>query len=469
MFTKLSSEQALNQKILLDNLFIIEYMPYAPEGYVKVYLYGLSQACHNIEADNSAANMAKRLNMDENTVMEAYSYWQEQGLVNILSTSPVSVEYLPVRRERPLKKFSKEKYKTFNDQLHAMLPDRMVLPSEYNEYYSIMENMHIDADAMLAIIAYCVRYKGKDIGYPYVLAVARNLAHDGYTSYEGVTAKLDEFDMNSDEISTIMRALGLRRSSDINDRRLYDKWIKSLGFLPETVVKTAKLIKKGNMEKLDGLLTRMYERHALSYGEIEAYLSERDALFALAKEITRRIGVYYEQLDYFIETYVLKWRGYGFDSDTLTEIASYCFKHSVRTAEGMDAIIEKYFKMGLTTPDAINEYLFENGRTDGKIKDVLMKAGIRRNVTDWDRSYYKTWTEEWKMPEDVIAYAAEKSFNKGGTAYVNSLLSMYNSKNARTLEEVKRLPAQTKSSTVVTKKSADELNAILFSLSEDEL
>jgi len=468
MTIKLSSEQALFQKILLDNLFIIEYMPYAPEGYVKVYLYGLSLACSS-SSENSASIMARRLNMDENEICEAYCYWQEQGLVNVVSTDPVSVEYLPVRREKPIKKFSKEKYKSFNDQLHAMLPERMILPNEYNEYYSIMENLHIDVDAMLAIIAYCVRYKGKDIGYPYVLAVARNLAHEGYTSYEGVTARLDAFDLNSGEIATVMKAMGSRRTPDINDRRLYEKWTKNLGFLPETVVKTAKLIKKGGMEKLDALLTRMYEKHAMSYGEIESYIAERDSLFALAKEITRRLGVYYENLDYFIETYIIKWKGFGFDELTLQEISAYCFKRSIRTAEGMDSLVEKYFKMGLTSLATINEYLSALESLDEKIKDVLEKSGTKRNVTDWDRNYFRTWTQSWSMPFEVILYAAEKAMGKGGMAYLNSLLSHYNSKNAHTLDEVKKISYEQKTTTVVTRKSADEINALLFSLKDDEL
>ena len=468
MTIKLSSEQALFQKILLDNLFIIEYMPYAPEGYVKVYLYGLSLACSG-SAENSASIMARRLNMDENEICEAYYYWQEQGLVNILSTDPVSVEYLPVKREKPIKKFSKEKYKSFNDQLHAMLPDRMILPNEYNEYYSIMENLHIDVDAMLAIIAYCVRYKGKDIGYPYVLAVARNLAHEGYTSYEGVTQKLEAFDMNSGEIATVMKAMGSRRTADINDRRLYEKWTKNLGFLPETIVKTAKLIKKGGMEKLDALLTNMYEKHAMSYSEIESYIAERDSLFAIAKEITRRLGVYYENLDYFIETYIIKWKSFGFDAHTLEEISAYCFKHSIRTAEGMDGVIERYFKMGITSLSAINEYLTTLQSLDEKIKDVLEKSGAKRNVTDWDRNYFRTWTQSWNMPFDVILYAAEKAMGKGGISYLNALLSHYNSKNAHTLDEVKKISFEQKNTSVITRKSADEINAILFSLKDDEL
>lgn len=469
MFTKLSSEQALNQTITLENLFINEFMPFAPEGYVKVYLLGLSMACCSDGGDNSPQSMAKKLNLELSTVMEAFNYWQEQGLVNITLTEPPVIEYLPVKRERFRQKFNKGKYKAFNEQLHAMLPDRMILPAEYNEYYSLMENMHIDAEAMLAIIAYCVRYKGKDIGYPYILAVARNLAHDGITSFEGVNAKLSEFDMNASEITAVIRAMGSRRAADINDRRLYDKWTKNLEFTPDTIVKVAKLLKKGSVEKLDGLLTKMYEKHMLSYAEIEDYLNSRDALFALAKEITRRLGVYYEQLDYFIESYVLKWRGYGFGDDILIEIAAYCFKHSVRTAEGMDAIIERYYKMGLTSLDAVNSYLSELALVDDKIKGILSKAGISRNVSDWDRKYYATWSTDWKMPDEVIEYAATKAFGKGGMAYVNSLLASYNGKNAHTLSEVQKLTPDIKTNTVITRKTAEELNAMLFDLKDEEI
>ena len=470
MFTKLSSEQALNQKILIDNIFIVEYMPFAPENYVKVYLYGLSQASHNIEADNSLERVARRLNMETAAVMEAYSYWQEQGLVNILMTEPVSVEYLPVKRERPLRKFSKEKYKPFNDQLHAMLPSRIILPAEYNEYYSIMEAMHIDAEAMLAIIAYCVRLKGADISCAYILAVARNLAYDGYTSYEGVSEKLSEFELYSGDIAAVLKALGSRKTVDLNDKRLYAKWTKSLGFTADTIIKTAALLKKGGMEKLDGLLTSMYEKHAFSFSEISDYLSRRDKLFELAKEITRRIGVYYEQLDFFIETYVLKWQGYGYDGETLIYIAGICFSRSIRTVEGMDGLIAKFYRQGLLSKEAIDAGINLEKARDAKIKAVLAAAGNQRRVSDWDRDYYDTWTEGWHMPDDVILYAAKLAAGKGNVmSYVNNVLSDYNRRGVRLLSEAQKLAPPKKTNTVITAKSADELNKMLANINPEDI
>ena len=39
-FTRLSSELTAKTGIELDNVFILELMPFAPESYTKVYIYG---------------------------------------------------------------------------------------------------------------------------------------------------------------------------------------------------------------------------------------------------------------------------------------------------------------------------------------------------------------------------------------------------------------------------------------------
>ena len=44
MYAKLSKEITSEAKIQVDNAFFTDFMPFAPENYVKVYLYGLSLA-----------------------------------------------------------------------------------------------------------------------------------------------------------------------------------------------------------------------------------------------------------------------------------------------------------------------------------------------------------------------------------------------------------------------------------------
>lgn len=470
MFTKLSREKNLMRNIELDNLFVTEYMPYAPENFVKVYIAGLSLA-HT--PDNSIDELSILLGVEKAVIMEAFLYWAEQGIINVLPADPPEIEYLEVKPlSAQVKKFSKAKYESFNNQLSAMLQKRAILPSEYNEYYSIMEVLHIDVDAMLAIIAYCVRLKGESIGYPYILAVARNLAHQGATSFERVSEKLNELALYERELSAILKALGSKKSPDHNDSQLYIKWTKTLGFTPEVIISVAKAIKKGGMERLDSKLSKYYENHVFSLQEIQDYNDNRDKLFALTKEINRILGIYIEQLDYTIETYVSRWLSFGFSHDTLILIAKYCYAHDMRTLSVMDETVKRFYKQGLLTESAINSFISEAISIDEDIKRLLSKAGVTRNVNSWDRDFYRTWTYSWKMPMDVIEYAASLASGKGNaTAYINSILASWHERNVDSVEQAKKCSASepNQKNTVVTAKSADELNALFAHLNPEDI
>lgn len=476
MQAKLSREIIENEKLRIDNAFVTDFMPFAPENYVKVYLYGLKLACFGGVGDIEA-EIAGKLNLEPGLVSEAFSYWANEGLVNILSTSPVAVEYLAVnKRTLALRKFSKTKYKDFNDQLHAMLPSRNILPNEYNEYYSIMEAMHIEPEAMLAIIAYCIRLKGQDVGYPYILAVARNLARQGCLTYDRVNEQLSEFDLYDKDVAAVLHSLGSKKAPAIEDKRMFAKWTKTLGFPTETVVQVAKSVKRGGMDRLDALLVKYYENHLFSMAEIDEFNRNRDRLYSLTKEINKRIGVYYEQLDFIIETYVTKWLGYGFTDETLLTIAEYCFRCNIRTLEGYNATVEKFYKQGLITADDIGEFLGEAVRRDADIREALEKAGVTRPVTSRDRDSYRTWTYSWKMDRDVVLYAASLAAgNASPVSYMNAILGGWHNAGVTSLEGAKKFGATRASAaretaaTVTKTYTSEQLNAMFDSLNNEDL
>lgn len=476
MQAKLSREIIENEKLRIDNAFVTDFMPFAPENYVKVYLYGLKLACFGGVGDIEA-EIAGKLNLEPGLVSEAFSYWANEGLVNILSTSPVAVEYLAVNKGTlALRKFSKTKYKDFNDQLHAMLPSRNILPNEYNEYYSIMEAMHIEPEAMLAIIAYCIRLKGQDVGYPYILAVARNLARQGCLTYDRVNEQLSEFDLYDKDVAAVLHSLGSKKAPAIEDKRMFAKWTKTLGFPTETVVQVAKSVKRGGMDRLDALLVKYYENHLFSMAEIDEFNRNRDRLYSLTKEINKRIGVYYEQLDFIIETYVTRWLGYGFTDETLLTIAEYCFRCNIRTLEGYNATVEKFYKQGLITADDIGEFLGEAVRRDADIREALEKAGVTRPVTSRDRDSYRTWTYSWKMDRDVVLYAASLAAgNASPVSYMNAILGGWHNAGVTSLEGAKKFGATRASAaretaaTVTKTYTSEQLNAMFDSLNNEDL
>ena len=476
MQAKLSREIIENEKLRIDNAFVTDFMPFAPENYVKVYLYGLKLACFGGVGDIET-EIAGKLNLEPGLVSEAFSYWANEGLVNILSTSPVAVEYLAVNKGTlALRKFSKTKYKDFNDQLHAMLPSRNILPNEYNEYYSIMEAMHIEPEAMLAIIAYCIRLKGQDVGYPYILAVARNLARQGCLTYDRVNEQLSEFDLYDKDVAAVLHSLGSKKAPAIEDKRMFVKWTKTLGFPTETVVQVAKSVKRGGMDRLDALLVKYYENHLFSMAEIDEFNRNRDRLYSLTKEINKRIGVYYEQLDFIIETYVTRWLGYGFTDETLLTIAEYCFRCNIRTLEGYNATVEKFYKQGLITADDIGEFLGEAVRRDADIRETLEKAGVTRPVTSRDRDSYRTWTYSWKMDRDVVLYAASLAAgNASPVSYMNAILGGWHNAGVTSLEGAKKFGATRASAaretaaTVTKTYTSEQLNAMFDSLNNEDL
>ncbi|MGN0297910.1 MAG: DnaD domain protein [Lachnospiraceae bacterium] len=78
---KLSSH-IITDAVLLPAAFIEQYMPTAPGDYVKVYLYLLRQIT-SPTAGFSLKYMAKFLNIEENDVMRALSYWEKQSLIQV--------------------------------------------------------------------------------------------------------------------------------------------------------------------------------------------------------------------------------------------------------------------------------------------------------------------------------------------------------------------------------------------------
>ena len=172
--------------------------------------------------------------------------------------------------------------------------------------------------------------------------------------------------------------------------------------------------------------------------EIENFEKDKKELYSLAKEITKALGLYYDNLEVVVENYILKWINMGFDKNLLLQIAEFCFKTSIRTLEGMNTTISKFYKLGLVTSTAFDEYMNGILREDNAIKTILEQLNITRNVNYIDRANYKTWINDWKIPEELLAYAVQISKDKDNPfKYLTKVLADYHEKGIKTIEEAK--------------------------------
>lgn len=479
-----SSALAMDNSTLIDNAFINEFMPNATGNAIKVYLYGLTLCSSPYSRDNEIDSMANVLGITIDEIIDAFSYWQEMGILQIITTDPITVQYLPVKMHSGRGKTQvKEKYTDFNKQAQTILSGRMIRPNEFNEYYNLIETYHFEPEALLMIIKYCAKLKNNSINYPYILTVANSFEKEGIKTTAALEEKLIEQEQACASLSAVLSALGIKREADLDERNLYIKWTKVFGFTEGTIVEVAKTLKKrGGMHKLDELITKFYEQKLFTMQEISSYSSNKEKMFDIARLVTKNIGVYYQNLENVVETYIADWLNKGYDEESLLLIAKYCFKQSVRTLEGMNTIILKFFKLGLINIDSINEYLENVIATENIIKDILDKIGLVRAVSAYDRDLYKTWTEVWNLSLDVIMLACESAKGKvQPIVYLNKLLSQFHNKNIRTIEEAKsEIENFNKTSTYSNKQSTEvykstreytneQLNALFDSLDDIEV
>jgi DnaD/phage-associated family protein len=446
---------------------------------VKVYLYGLYQCAQPENLGNSLEHFAKVLNLAPSDVESAFYYWQEQGLIQILEKEPFEVVYLPIKENLgKLKKFDEKKYGSFNIELQELIIGRMITPTEYKEYYELMESFHIEPAAVLMIVKYATSLQGGSVGYKYITTIIKNWAYEGILTTHSVEQKLMELEQRSGNILETLKALGLKRGATFEERNLFLKWTKDFGFLLEDIIRVAKTLKrKGGFFKLDTLLTKYYELKLFSYSEIEHYEQEKEGLFDLAKQIARTIGVYYENLSMVVETYIADWLKKGYDHETLILVANYCFRKNIRTLEGMDATIKKFYSRGLVSSEGITEYLHQKLALDKQIAEILNACGLHRKVITNDRENFALWTNTWGFSNELILYAASLSVGKlNPVSYLHKILSNWHEQNIKTLEDAKKTTTveqkqpKTLAPTFQTRSySSEEMNALFDNLDEVDI
>lgn len=482
MLCSYSSKLSLDGYTVIDNKFLNEFLPQATGDDVKVFLFGLGLCSNPNTEENNLDTISRVLSITEQQVIASFKYWQEVGLLQIVSDNPFEVKYLPVRSNSgSMKLRNKEKYADFNKQMQQVITERMITPVEFNEYYSLIEVYHFEPEAVVLIAKYCTTFKSRAIGYPYILAVARSFAAEGLKTYAAVEAKFLEQEQNSKEIKQVLSALGIRREADLDERNQYVKWLQNYGYAQGTIVQVAKTLgKRGGMAKLDEVLTKCYEQKLITFEEIEHSFSERNNMLAIAQKVATNLGLYYQSYEAVVDTYVVDWVNKGYDADTLSLLSTYCLRQNVRTFEGFDTTIQKLYKLGLVSLASIEQYISGVLETDSKVKEVLDKLGLLRGTTSYDRDCYRMWTENWGFTQPQILMVAQACKGKASPMpYINKVLANFHDEGITSDDKIKEKLqnfdknnekiANNKDFSDVRSYSKEQLSAVFDSLDDIEI
>jgi DnaD/phage-associated family protein len=444
-FCKFSSQSVISNKTEIDNIFINDFLPYAPENAVKVYLYGLYK-CNNANAyDNSLESFSKVLKIPEEEILEIYEYWESEGLIQVLNTLPIEIRYMPIKNVvANTKKFNTSKYGDFNSKAQEIIEGRMISPNEYSEYYDTLETFHIEPEALLMVMKYCVNLKGANVGYNYILTVAKNWAYDNVRTVADVEDRLISYEQYSDNVKLLLKAMGLKKVGGIEEKEMYLKWTKELDFSFDTIIAVVNLFKKPTIKmtftNLDEKLLKYYEMKLMTIEEITEFEKNKTQMYDTAKKIAKALGLYYENYDSIVETYISKWLTLGFSEEAIENIAKYCFKNSLRRFEDMNNVILKFYKLGLLSIQSLQQYFTDILSEDEKIKELLLQLGAdNRSVNSYDRDFYKNWTNNWGISSELIFYGASLAAGKAQPMrYLNGILAKWHQNKVETIEDAKK-------------------------------
>lgn len=430
-FCSFSKDFDGNAHVTVANKFITKYLPEADGFAVKVYLYGL-YLCQNTTGDFSLASMAEVLRSTQEKIADAFTFWEDYDLVQIVSRSPFAVQYLPVQSTsgRP-KKIKYEQYADFNKELQRKMQrvGKFIGAGEYLKYMRFMEETSIQPQALLLVAEYCINKQGENVAPAYIFNKARKLLQDGNETYEQVERALSGYNSNERDLTQILTLLGsYRKTPDESDFSCYRKWTETLGFSKEGILETAKRMKRGSMQTLELTLEDLYERGLKEPEEIGAFLTEREVLTALTLRIGKKLGVKVSNPAPYIDEYVEKWTAYGFEDTSLWDIALFCLKTDRGNFESMHTVVEKLYKNGVVTKDGVKSLLKEKNDDLKLFAKIQEQCGAIRK-TPTNVSMLATW-KSWGFGENMILEAANRScLSANPIPYMNKILSDWKQAN----------------------------------------
>ena len=439
-FCSFSKDCDGNSYVTVENKFITKYLPEADGFAVKVYLYGL-YLCKNASDDFGLKAMAEVLKCSESQIEEAFAFWEEYDLVQVVSKLPFAVQYLPVKATvgKP-KKVRYEQYADFNKELQRKMQriGKFVSAGDYLKYMRFLDENPMQPQALLLIAEYCINKQGETVSTSYIFNKAKKLLREGLSTYEQVERELSNYHENESEIAAVLSSLGgYKRAPEENDYALYRKWTETLKFEKESVLAAAKCLKRGNMNALDITLEELYEKSIKNADEVGRYLTNREMLASLTFRIARKLGVKVSNPAAYVDEYVEKWKTLGFEDSALLDVALHCLKTERGSFDLMHSLLEKLAKNEVVSAESVKAYIKEQNeglKLFAKIQELC--GTIRASATNL--AYMKTW-REWGFGEAMILEAAKRSSTSASPlSYMNKILSQWKQEE---IFDVKKIPS----------------------------
>lgn len=386
-----SNEHAMMEMTPVENIFIAEYMPKAPDNSVKVYLYGL-MLCRNPYMDAEDIQLA--LGLDEQAVIEAFFYWEKQGLIRVVGEDPVQVRYLTPRQHAVSSAPSPVmEYAEHVAALNSVFTARTLSSTELRHMLDWVEVFGMDKDAMAAVAEYCVAMKGQKVSVNYMDAVAKSWAEAGILTKERAMEHIKAMAERASGAQKLLNRWRISRKPTQDELNMYEKWTKGWGFDEESIQAACVEMTgayKPSFNYLDAILESYRHSGAVSAAEVDEYLKKKDAAREAVRELTRlifeRAGIKRAPKSHEREQ-VDRWNGEWSLPAELLLYAADCAKNSSTPFAQVRRLASQWHEAGVLTLSAARERMEDadqSAKKDAKKKDTRALRYSQRSYSDDD-------------------------------------------------------------------------------------
>lgn len=326
----------------LQNSFITQYLPKAPEVYLKVYLYGLMQCM-----GGNAVGISTALDISEAEAVEAFLYWQDMGLVLVSSTNPICVEYksvTPTAGVMPERKFA-----GLIAALRKCCGTRIFTPQELSKIYDWINVFGMEEDAAVMLVNHCISTRGTNVRINYMDRLAKSWVEDGVFTLDAAESRIAlETELQGGAKKILSRWRKSRMATE-DELALYKKWTVEWGMSLDEILAACPAVTasdKPTFAYLNGILESMR-----TTGGVQEYFKNEDMIAELARQAYGRAGLKSapgrrekDEISLWINSWHM--------SSELVLLAAEYASSSSRPFAKLRSIMEDWHKQGIVTVDA---------------------------------------------------------------------------------------------------------------------
>lgn len=426
----------------VPNAFFCEYMPSAPEGHVKVYLFGLMYACSGAaDADATAQDIARALLMDESEVERALRYWERCRIVERVRDNPPVYRFLSVqkalcqKRETP----ADEAYEAFAHAVYTAFGDRRKLHGgETVLAYEWVEQMKLPPEVVIMLIQHMIATRGVQFSFKEAQKLAAEMSEQHISTLEAAEALFSRSEAAWKGARKVLTRLGKRRSPSLDEIDLYLKWTGEWGFAPKAIEAACAETTKGDPSfgYLDGILRGLYERgggRLRTAADVEKRLTAEREESDSTREMLAAFGMKAPVVDEGKRLVYREMREIAAPEVVLLAAREVGKSRGAHTLENVTALLRAWDAKGLSAPEDVKAYLKSVDAQNTRLRVIFELAGAEARCTPANRELLSKWRETWSLSDALIDTAAQLSRGVEKTMpYMDKLLSGWREAGALT-------------------------------------